>query len=165
MAYLQDNKQEILDKIDGWQGKLSWGLLGLWCQDTFGLTKMPSRHTLQGDGDIKLAFQTKKKRLREQKETAIEQAKQAFNHDDPLSVLLSKHTGDNAMINELIKRAEQLDKEVERLTSTNERLESTNNKLLERFARWQSNLSRMDNVDLNKLAATLDTGLPKTNRR
>ncbi|WP_259556437.1 hypothetical protein [Vibrio harveyi] len=35
-----------------------------------------------------------------------------------------------------------------------------NDMLLERFARWQYNLQKMDGVDLNKLASTIDDGLP-----
>jgi FtsZ-binding cell division protein ZapB len=73
-------------------------------------------------------------------------------------------SSDNATIVELIKRVEKLENENERLSSENNRLSTHNDMLLERFARWQHNLQKMDGVDLNKLAATIDSGLPAKNR-
>ena len=52
----------------------------------------------------------------------------------------------------------------ERLNSENTRLSTQNDILLERFARWQHNLQKMDGVDLNKLAVNIDNGLPAKNR-
>lgn len=164
MAYLKESKQYILTQIDGWEGELTWDMLGAWCQQKFGLKKKPSRHTLQGDGDIKLAFQTKKNRLRDKKVAAVEKAKLQYNSSEKLSELLAKHGSEDTMIAALIKRADEMEKQMEKLSAENDRLKSTNNILLERFQRWQYNLSRMDNVDMNKLAATIDNGLPANNR-
>ena len=71
---------------------------------------------------------------------------------------------DETAIAELIKRVEKLENENERLNSENNRLNSLNDNLLERFAHWQHNLQKMDGVDLNKLAVTIDSGLPAKNR-
>ena len=60
----------------------------------------------------------------------------------------------------LIKLVKKLEEENVGLSSKNEVLEAKLNNVLERFARWQFNLSKMDGVDLNKL----DQGLPAKNR-
>ncbi len=75
-------------------------------------------------------------------------------------VLLKNIDADDATIAELTKHVDKLENENERLNSENRRIESPNNSLLGRFARWQHNLQKMDGVDLNKLASTIDTGLP-----
>nr|WP_307930227.1 hypothetical protein [Photobacterium damselae] len=83
-----------------------------------------------------------------------------FESTNKLSVLISNLGSDDATITELIKQVEMLEKENERLSFENKRLNSQNDILLERFARWQHNLQKMDGVDLNKLASTIDDGLP-----
>ena len=164
MAFVKDNKETILRIIDEWQGKFSDELLANKVQLELGLKKPPSRFTLRTDGDIKLAIQLKREELRKKKSQAIEDAKQLIDSGDRLSVILENFSDDDSTIAELIKLAEKLEKENERLNSVNERLSTKNDILLERFARWQHNLQKMDGVDLNKLAETIDDGLPAKNR-
>lgn len=164
MAFVRDNKETILRIIDEWQGKFSDELLAKKVQLELGLNKPPSRFTLRTDADIKLAIQLKREDLRKKKSQAIEDAKQLIDSGDRLSVLLENFSDDDSTIAELIKLAEKLEKENERLNSENERLITKNDILLERFARWQHNLQKMDGVDINKLATTIDTGLPAKNR-
>jgi predicted nuclease with TOPRIM domain len=106
----------------------------------------------------------KKEELRNKKSAAIEEAKSLFDSSDKLSQLLENLDNDDATIAELIKRVEKLENENERLNSENTRLSTQNDILLERFARWQHNLQKMDGVDLNKLAVNIDNGLPAKNR-
>lgn len=164
MAFVKDNKDTILRIIDEWQGKFSDELLVNKVHLELGLKKPPSRFTLRTDADIKLAIQLKREELRKKKSQAIEDAKQLIDSGDRLSVLLENFSDDDSTISELIKLAEKLEKENERLNSENERLSAKNDILLERFARWQHNLQKMDGVDLNKLATTIDSGLPAKNR-
>ena len=124
-----------------------------------------SRWTLYIKHDeIKHAFDLKKEELRNKKSAAIEEAKSLFDRDVKLSKLLGNLSNDDATIAELIKRVEKLENENERLNSENKRLGDQREILLERFARWQHNLQKMDGVDLNKLAATIDDPLPAKNR-
>jgi predicted nuclease with TOPRIM domain len=164
MAFVTDNKEMILTIIDGWIGKLTYDLLSEKLQAELGLKCLPSRHTYLKYGEIKHAFDLKKKELRNKKSAAIEEAKSLFESADKLSHLLTNLSNDDATIAELIKRVEKLENENERLNSKNKRLAAQNDILLERFARWQHNLQKMDCVDLNKLAATIDNGLPAKNR-
>ena len=78
--------------------------------------------------------------------------------------MLKSLDNDDATIAELIKRLEKIENENERLHSENTRLSAQNDILLERFARWQHNLQKMDGVDLNMLAFSIDDGLPAKNR-
>ncbi len=160
MAFVPDNKETILAIIDGWTGKLSYELLAEKLQLELGLKKQPSRFTLTKYDEIKHAFDLKKEQLRQKKSEAIEDAKSLFEGTDKLSDLISNLGNDDVAIAELIKQVEKLEKENERLSSENKRLNSQNDMLLERFARWQYNLQKMDGVDLNKLVSTLDDGLP-----
>ena len=160
MAFVSDNKETILVIIDGWTGKLSYDLLSEKLQTELGLKRKPSRFTLQKYDEIKHAFDLKKKELSKKKLAKIEDAKLLFENSDKLSDLISNLGNDDATIAELIKQVEKLEKENVRLSSENKRLNSQNDILLERFARWQYNLQKMDNVDLNKLASTIDDGLP-----
>ena len=157
MAFVTDNKETILAIIDGWRGKLTYDLLSERLQSELGLKRPPSRHTYTKHDEIKHAFDLKKEELRFKKSAAIEEAKSLFDSSDKLSQLLENLDNDDATIAELIKRVEKLENE-------NERLSIHNDMLLERFARWQHNLQKMDGVDLNKLAATIDSGLPAKNR-
>ena len=160
MAFVPDNKETILAIIDGWTGKLSYELLAEKLQLELGLKKPPSRFTFTKYDEIKHAFDLKKEQLRQKKSEAIQDAKSLFESTDKLSDLISNLGNDDAAIAELIKQVEKLEKENERLSSENKRLNSQNDMLLERFARWQYNLQKMDGVDLNKLVSTLDDGLP-----
>ena len=164
MAFVTDNKETILAIIDGWSGKLTYELLSDRLQSELGLKRQPSRHTYTKHDEIKHAFDLKKEELRNKKSSAIEDAKLLFDSSDKLSHLLENLDNDDATIAELIKRVEKLEKENERLNSENERLRAKNDILLERFARWQHNLQKMDGVDLNKLAVTIDSGLPAKRR-
>ncbi len=164
MAFVTDNKETILAIIDGWSGKLTYELLSERLQSELGLKRPPSRHTYTKHDEIKHAFDLKKQELRNKKSVAIEEARTLFESSDKLSHLLKNLSSDNATIVELIKRVEKLERENEKLYSENKRLSDQNDILLERFARWQHNLQKMDNVDLNKLAATIDNGLPAKNR-
>lgn len=164
MAFVIDNKEYILAIIDGWSGKLTYDLLSEKLQTELGLKRPPSRHTYSNHDEIKLAFDLKKEELRNKKSAAIEEAKTLFERSDKLSGLLSNLNNDDATITELIKQVEKIESENEKLNSENKRLSTQNDILLERFARWQHNLQKMDNVDLNKLAATIDNGLPAKNR-
>lgn len=163
MAFVSDNKETILAIIDGWTGKLSYDLLLEKLRAELGLKRKPSRFTLQKHDEIKHAFDLKKEALRDKKSAAIEDAKQLFESSGKLSDLIPNLRDDDAMIAELIKQVENLEKENERLSAENKRISSQNDILLERFARWQHNLQKMDNVDLNKLMSTIDDGLPAKN--
>ena len=165
MAFVTDNKEMILTIIDGWRGKLTYDLLSEKLQAELSLKRLPSRHTYLKHDEIKHAFDLKKKRLRNQKSQAIDEAKSLFESTDKLSHLLSNLSKDDATIAELVKRVEKLENENEKLCSKNKRLSTQNDILLERFARWQHNLQKMDNVDMNKLASTIDNGLPAKNIR
>lgn len=164
MAFVTDNKETILAIIDGWTGKLTYDLLSEKLQSELGLKRLPSRHTYTKHDEIKHAFDLKKEELRNKKSAAIEEAKSLFDRDVKLSKLLGNLNNDDATIAELIKRVETLENENERLNSENKRLGDQRDILLERFARWQHNLQKMDGVDLNKLAATIDDPLPAKNR-
>lgn len=164
MAFVTDNKETILAIIDGWTGKLTYDLLSEKLQSELGLKRLPSRHTYTKHDEIKHAFDLKKEELRNKKSAAIEEAKSLFDRDVKLSKLLGNLNNDDATIAELIKRVEKLENENERLNSENKRLGDQREILLERFARWQHNLQKMDGVDLNKLAARIDAPLPAKNR-
>lgn len=164
MAFVSDNRDVILRIIDGWGGKLTYDLLSVRLQEELGLKRPPSRHTYLKHAEIKHAFDLKKKELRRSKAQAIDEAKQTFDSSNKLSLILEKFDNDDSTIKELIKIMEKIEVVNERLSSENKRLTSQNNILLERFARWQHNLQKMDNVDLNKLMCTIDEGLPAKNR-
>lgn len=163
MAFVTDNKETILRIIDAWSGKFTDELLSKKLQSELGLKKPPSRHTLAKHDEVKIAIDLKREELRNKKSQAIEDAKQLIESGDKLSVLL-ENVNDDSTISELIKLAEKLEKENDKLNSENKRLAAQNDILLERFARWQHNLQKMDGVDLNKLASNIDNGLPAKNR-
>jgi predicted nuclease with TOPRIM domain len=164
VAFVIDNKETILATIDGWSGKLTYELLSEKLQSELGLKRPPSRHTYLKHDEIKHAFDLKKEELRNKKSVAIEEAKSLFESSDKLSHLLANLSNDDATIAELIKQVEKLENENERLNSENKRLGVQNDILLERFARWQHNLQKMDGIDMNKLSAAIDNGLPAKNR-
>lgn len=167
MAFIDKNKSAIISIINEWQGKLTWELLCSEVQKQLGLKSKPDRTSLYNDAEIYETYDTKKKSLRVRKKEVIDEAKTIFESGDKLSVILRKHTGgDDATIKELVKRVDKVERENESLKNQNATLEKQKNTLLERFARWQYNLSKMDGVDLNKLnQATLDEGLPQKNLR
>lgn len=164
MAFVTDNKEVILAIIDEWNGKLTYELLSAKLQAELGLKRPPSRHTYLKHDEIKHAFDLKKDELRNKKSAAIDQAKLLFESSDKLSALIANLSSDDATIGELIKRVDKLENENERLNSENKRIAAQNDILLERFTRWQHNLQKMDGVDMNKLIATIDNGLPAKNR-
>lgn len=164
MAFVTDNKETILAIIDGWNGKLTYNLLSEKLQAELGLKRPPSRHTYIKHDEIKHAFDLKKEELRNKKSAAIEEAKLLLDSPENLSKMLKSLDNDDATIAELIKRLEKIENENERLHSENTRLSAQNDILLERFARWQHNLQKMDGVDLNMLAFSIDDGLPAKNR-
>ena len=167
MAFIDKNKSEIISIINEWQGKLTWELLCSEVQKQLGLKSKPDRTSLYNDSVIYETYDTKKKSLRVRKKEAIDEAKTIYESGDKLSVILRKYTGsDDATLKELVKRVDKVERENESLRSQNATLEKQKNTLLERFARWQYNLSKMDGVDLNKLnQAALDEGLPQKNLR
>ncbi len=165
MAFVTDNKETILAIIDGWSGKLTYELLSEKLQLELGLKRPPSRHTYTKHDEIKHAFDLKKAELRDKKTHAVQEVKVLFESSNKTSHLLAKLSNDNVTFTELIKQLEKLENENERLNSENQRLSKKNDILLERFARWQHNLQKMDNVDLNKLLTSIDSGLPNKNRR
>ena len=164
MAFITDNKEKILAVIDCWSGKLTYDLLSAKLMSELALKKAPSRHTFTKHDEIKHAFDLKKTELRNKKSAAIDEAKLLFESSNKLTHLLEKLDSDDATIAELIKQVEKLERENERLSSENDRLSEQRDILLERFARWQHNLQKMDGVDLNKLASSIDSGLPSKNR-
>jgi uncharacterized protein (DUF3084 family) len=164
MAFMNDNKETILAIIDGWRGRLTYDLLSQRLQEDLGLKKTPSRHNYKNHDEVYLAFKLKKKELKNEKQQAIEEAKSLFHDSEKLSPLLANLGSDEATTAELIKWVEKLEKENERLSSENKRLTTQNDILLERFARWQHNLQKMDGVDMNRLATEIDNGLPAKNR-
>lgn len=164
MAFVTDNKETILAIIDGWNGKLTYNLLSEKLQAELGLKRPPSRHTYIKHDEIKHAFDLKKEELRNKKSAAIEEAKLLLDSPEKLSKMLKSLDNDDATIAELIKRLEKIENENERLHSENTRLSAQIDILLERFARWQHNLQKMNGVDLNMLAFSIDDGLPAKNR-
>jgi hypothetical protein len=164
MAFVTDNKEMILAIIDGWRGKFSDDLLSRKLQSELGLTKPPSRHTLAKHDEIKFAIDLKREELKNKKSEAIEDAKYFIGSGSKLSVLLESLSDDDSTIAELIKVAENIEKENDKLNSENKRLATQNDILLERFARWQHNLQKMDGVNMNKLVAMIDNGLPAKSR-
>jgi hypothetical protein len=164
MAFVSDNKEAILAIIDRWTGRFSDELLTQKIQSELRLEKPPSRHTLTKHDEIKLAINLKREGLRNKKSQAVEEAKQCIESGDKLSALMTNLGDDDSTIAELIKLAQRLEDENEKLNSEVKRLAIKNDILLERFARWQHNLQKMDGVDLNKLASMIDDGLPAKNR-
>ncbi|MFV1872766.1 MAG: hypothetical protein ACMZ64_05505 [Oleiphilus sp.] len=162
---MADNKEKILEIIDGWQGKLTYELLSEKLQTDLGLKRTPSRHTYLKHDEITHAFGLKKEELRNKRSAAIAEAQTLHKNPDKLSDFLSNLSSEDATISELIKWIGKLEDENKKLSSEKKRLKDQNNILLERFARWQHNLQKMDGVDMNKLAATIDDGLPAKNRR
>ena len=165
MAFVKDNKDLILAMIDGWKGKFREELLLEKLQSELGLKKLPVRSTLNKHGEIRIAIKLKRQELKNQKSQAIDEVKRLHKSGDTLSALLVQCGKDDSTITELITLADKLEKEKERLHSENSRLKAQNDILLERFARWQHNLQKMDGVDINKLAASVDVGLPAKTRR
>jgi hypothetical protein len=160
MAFVDKNREVIVEIINLWQGKMTWNLLCSEVQTKLSLRKAPDRTSLYGDPEIYEAFDNKKNILRHQKEEALGEAKTIFETGDKLSVILRKYTGnDDATIKELAKRVDKVEHENESLRANNSMLKKQNDMILERFAMWQYNLSRMDGVDLNRLEETLENGL------
>ncbi|APD84790.1 hypothetical protein BM527_01055 [Alteromonas sp. Mex14] len=164
MAFMKDNKAEILAIIHGWQGKLTLDLLSKKIKDELGLEKTPNRGTYRGHDEIFYAYKLKKKELKEKKELVLQEVKQSINNANSVNTLVSKLGNEEVTAKALIQLIEKKDQENERLSSENAMLKHQNDILLERFARWQHNLQKMDGVDLNKLAEIIDDGLPAKNR-
>lgn len=160
MAFLRNNKQVILSIIDSWRGKLTYDALTQKVGLELGLKRPPSRHTLLSCDELKHAYRLKKAELKAKNIESIQETKSLLESTDKLHILLKNIDNDDATIAALASRVDKLENENERLNTENRRLESQNNILLERFARWQHNLQKMNGVDLNKLAATIDAGLP-----
>jgi predicted nuclease with TOPRIM domain len=156
MAFVNDNKDNILKTIDGWNGKLTYDLLLVKLQQDLGLTRKPSRHTLLNHPEVKHAFDLKKESLRNTRAEAIDEAKSFAEQPNKLSEILSNFNDDDATIAALAERAEKLESENERLHAKIIRVEALNKDMYERFARWQYNIQKMDNVDLNRLMGTID---------
>ena len=165
MAYVDDYRQQIIETIDGWTGKLTWGSLTSSLQERLNLKKKPSRHTLILHDDIKNAFDKKKKSLKEKKEDMLQRVEELGKNPDDLGELLSELENEDATIAALIKKAKDLEKENEKHQAECKRLESEKTILLEQFVRWQSNLSRMDGVDMNKLLSSIDEPLSRKDVR
>jgi len=164
VAFVSKNKKLILAIIDGWNGKLTDDLFNERVFLELGLKKIPSRHTFLRDKEIKDALVQKKDEIRKRKKEAIHEINLTFDNPDKIKEFLKNSRHDDSVINEFINQLQKLEKDNGRLHSETKRLTAQNNILLERFARWQYNLQKMDGVDLNKLAATIDVGLPAKNR-
>ena len=165
MAYVDKHKKQILDTIDNRNGKLTWNLLGEELQSRLGLANPPSRHALLSYDEIKNAFLLKKDRLKETKAIMLQKANNLIKDPSDLSDLLSDLNNDDATIKALIKRAKNLEDDNHALYDKVNRLESEKTILIEQFVRWQHNLSKMDGVDMEKLAHYIDDPLPEKNIR
>jgi septal ring factor EnvC (AmiA/AmiB activator) len=165
MAYVDDSKQDILNIIDSWSGKLSWDLLATELQRQLKLKKKPSRHTLILHDDITHAYDLRKGALRDKKSDMMQQAKAFNDNDDALSDLLKNIKDEDATIAALAERAKKLEMENEQLHAKNKRLEKTNDILLEQFQRWQYNLNKMNNVDMNQVVRQINESLPEKKRQ
>ncbi|WP_417820385.1 hypothetical protein [Terasakiella sp.] len=108
--HLNDRKiAVIVETIDGWSGKLTWGLLLEKIEPKVGRY---TRQTLNSHVRIKSAFEERKKALRGARGASID--------DKPI---------------ELQKALQKIKK----LEATNDRLSRENQELLEQFVRWSYN--------------------------
>jgi len=105
----QNDVEQILSLIDGWQHDLRWDLLVTACERDLGVTT--TRQALSRKSQIKDAFNLRKKALKSSGGTYY------------------------ARPNSLNLAHERLD----RLAQENERFKLENARLLERFIRWQYN--------------------------
>jgi hypothetical protein len=126
-----DSKRTIFKIIDSWRGKLTWESLCEKVSRELNFEQVISRHTLLSYDDIKLAFTTKKTKLRDAPEHKY-------------------GTGDSA----LLKAYER----IQILESANQRLEKELAATREQFVRWQHNLYRMQ-VDMEQVSRVIDEPL------
>lgn len=126
-----DSKRLIFKIIDSWRGKLTWERLCEKVSRELNFDQVISRHTLLSYDDIKLAFSTKKTKLKDAPEHKY-------------------GTGDSA----LLKAYER----IQILESANQRLEKEIAATREQFVRWQHNLYRMP-VDMEKISRVIDEPL------
>jgi cell division protein FtsB len=127
----------ILLELDGWQGKLTWPLVGKMVAQIIGVPSI-SRHTLLSYPQLVQAVRARKAELK-----SAEATKSADRVD---------YTLDAALF------------EVEKLKAQVARLERERELYVEQFARWQHNLYMMPNVDMVALNKHLNRPLPKSNR-
>jgi len=127
----------ILLELDGWQGKLTWPLVGKMVAQIVGVPSI-SRHTLLSYPQLVQAVRARKAELKSAQAT-----KSADSVDYTLEATLF---------------------EIEKLKAQVARLERERELYVEQFARWQYNLYMMPNVDMLALNKQLNKPLPKSNR-
>lgn len=130
------NLKRILHELDGWTGKLTWGLLGEKVAGFVGVESI-SRHTLLNYPQIVQAFNARKNEMKRKVELNEDKK------DLTLEVALA---------------------EIDKLTAEVARLEREKNVFVEQFARWQYQLYMMPNVDIDALSKRLKGPLPNINR-
>lgn len=130
------NLKRILRELDGWTGKLTWGLFGEKVAGIVGVESI-SRHTLLNYPQIVQAFNARKNEIKRKVELNEDK------RDLTLEVALA---------------------EIDKLTAEVARLEREKNVFVEQFARWQYQLYMMPNVDMDALSARRNDPLPNINR-
>jgi hypothetical protein len=132
----EDSKRSIVKIIDSWTGKLTWERLCEKVSLQLQFDDVISRHTLLSYDEIKLAFSSKKERL-----------KQSPAH--------KFGTGDTAL--------QKAYERIQTLEAANQRLEKEIAATREQFVRWQSNLYRMG-VDMEQVSKIIDKPLVNFDR-
>lgn len=127
-----------LHEIDKWSGKLTWELYAARLASALG-EKRISRYTLMSYPPLVEAFNAKKDALRD----AIQ------------------NVGDSDRDFTLDFAKEQ----IATLESKVTRLETQIDLFREQFVRWQLNLYTMPGIDMEKLNARLNKGLPEVKRK
>ncbi|CUK01018.1 hypothetical protein PH7735_02402 [Shimia thalassica] len=127
----------ILNELDGWQGKMTWPLVGEMIAKQIGVRSI-SRHTLLSYPQLVEAFRARKAELKSSKATKAGET--------------VDHTLEAALL------------EIEKLEAKVARLQRERDLYVEQFARWQYNLYRMPGVNMVTLNEQLNKPLPKTNR-
>lgn len=126
----------ILGELDKWKGKLTWNLFCKHLSSVLGETHL-SRHTLIKYTAIKVAFDERKKSLKDS---------------------VSKEKVDDVTLELLLR-------ENEMLRARNQRLQQQIYQFQEQFVRWLENLRRMPGVDMVTLNTKIDQPLPKISRK
>lgn len=126
-----DTKRSIIKIIDAWKGKLTWEILCQKVSRELQFKEEISRHTLLSYDEIKLAFSSKKVKLKE-------------------SPAHKFGTGDTAL--------QKAYERIQTLEAANLRLEKEIAATREQFVRWQHNLYRMG-VDMEQVARDIDRPL------
>jgi hypothetical protein len=127
----EDSKKEIIKIIDSWRGKLTWESLCQRVSRELKFDEVISRHTLLAYDEIKLAFSTKKTKLKTEPEHRY-------------------GTGDSAL--------QKAYERIQILESENQRLERVVGAIREQFVRWQYNLYRIG-VDMEQVNKNVDRPL------